>query len=105
MMTEANRKQAPGLWPALQDATQSLFENGTGHISRELPLGELALSGLDIDQRAMAMRRAGSPGMPENADAVLAVEQTELPIGELALSGLDIDQRALHLGMTGRKTH
>jgi hypothetical protein len=104
-MTEANRKQAPGLWPALQQATQDLFEDGTGHISRELPLGELALSGLDIDQRAMAMRHSGEPDASKIADAAPADESTELPIGELALSSLDINQRALHLGLPGRNTH
>ena len=96
-MNQAYRAHAPGLWPALQETAQTLFRNGTEHISLELPLGELALSVLDIEQRA---RNLGKQAV-DKGNAPAAIQSPELPIGELALSALAIGQRALQLGLTG----
>jgi hypothetical protein len=51
-MNQAPRIDGPGIWPAIQQVAHILFKDGSDHIRRELPLGELALSRLDIEQRA-----------------------------------------------------
>lgn len=102
-MNQVYRAGAPGLWPALQQAAQNLFQDGTEHISRELPLGELSLSLLDIEQRAREIGRPPALGDVTPSPLSSACGDSELPIGELALSNLDIGRRALQFGLGGQR--
>jgi hypothetical protein len=69
----------------------------------DLPIGELALSALYIDQHAAALQ---SPAPPAGAEAQIYTEENRnscLPIGELALSALDIGTRARTLQPAHRR--
>ncbi len=60
-MNRASEDTFFGLRPAMTLVAQYLFNDGTAGLSRELPIGELALSSLDITQRAQQWGQAGAP--------------------------------------------
>jgi hypothetical protein len=97
-MNKPSNTSAEFLWPAIHKAAQAMFQDGTDQIRRELPLGELSLSSLDINQRVGTLTAHTSwAQVAPSVDPAAALEG-ELPIGELALSSLAIRQRALQLG-------